>query len=227
MHQLSGTIAGISLGALLLGGCYTTDLDPGLGSVFACTQVEANCPSGLSCVNGVCESSEGVPRVLVTNPEDEQRFVTATPDIPIGPPPDPLTIEIRIQGELDLVEFDPDQAHVFGEGHVVVTVDGAQQAIIDTGSIDNPTAVTIDIDNQAGPHRITAQAVRNDGVPYDNPESTGTRLIWIESEAVEGLRPFVAIKSPWPGTTQSTSSRWAMRSSAVNHCETLDPMSQV
>lgn len=201
MSLINRTLAGFALVALGLPACYSAELDPTLGGVFACSQAADDCPSGLTCVNGACEKEDQLPVVVVTNPEDEELFVTNAPDVPMGPMAPPFELEVRIQGELELVAANSGAEHVFGQGHVVVYIDEVEQAVIDSGDISTPTAVTVEVDNQAGPHRITALAMRNDGEPYDNADATGGRLIWVESELIEGVRPFVAIKSPWPGST--------------------------
>lgn len=195
------TLVGTALCSLLLPGCYTAQLDEALPGVFACTQIDDDCPSGLRCVNFTCEDEDAVPSLAVTNPEDEQLFITNALDVPVGPPPPPLELEVLVTGDLTLVAANSGADHEFGEGHVVVTVDGQRAALIDSGSIDTPRPVPVEVDNVPGPHRITTQAIRNDGVPYDNEEAVGSRLFWIESELARGVRPFVAIKAPWPGST--------------------------
>ncbi|MEX1367259.1 MAG: hypothetical protein AB1Z98_29300 [Nannocystaceae bacterium] len=194
-------LVGAALYSLLLPGCFTAQLDPALPGVFACTQRDDDCPSGLRCVNRLCEDEDAVPSLAVTNPEDEQLFITDAPDGPLGPPAAPLMLEVLVTGDLTLVSANSGADHEFGEGHVIVTVDGQQAALIDSGSIETPRPVMVEVDNVPGPHRITTRAIRNDGVPYDNDEAVGARLFWIESELALGMRPFVAVKTPWPGST--------------------------
>lgn len=200
MKHLNGSFVGVGLTSLLLAGCYATEVDPTLTSVFACNQKDDDCPNAQRCVNHRCEDEEIVPRITITEPEDEFRFNDAPLPVP-GMPPPRRQLVMQFSGELELVAADSGAEHVFGEGHVVISIDGEEQAIVDSGNIGTPLPLMVDVAHQPGPHRITAQAMRNDGTPYDNPQATGTRLFWIQSELVEARRPFVAIKSPWPGSS--------------------------
>lgn len=203
-------VTGLCLTAGLLGsGCYTAQLDPDLGGVFSCESDQDDggddeaCPSGQACVNERCEDAEAVPALFVLNPEDEDSVIRddVIDMLMMGQMPGaPLELTINIQGSLELVPASAEAEPVFGQGHVRVTIDGNDEGAttIDTGSIDGSTQVTVSVPPLAGPHRIVLQAFRNDGVAYDNPEATATRLFWLENTVAR--RPFVAIKSPWPGT---------------------------
>lgn len=188
--------------AWLGSGCYVAEVDPDAGGVFACGAAnESLCPGALVCVNDRCEDADLVPSLQILAPEDEavvenDRVVEL--GMPGVMPGAPVEIVVNIQGTLALVSASGGAEHAFGEGHVKVLVDDVEQATIDEGAIDGSTPVTVQVPSTAGAHRILAQAYRNDGEPYDNAESTATRLFWLTSPLIE--RPFVAIKSPWPGT---------------------------
>jgi hypothetical protein len=185
------------------GGCYTAQLDPDLAGVFACgdPDEEEPCPAALSCVNDRCEDADEVPTLAVLSPEDEESLVRDDViDVMVGMQPVPglVELEMRVQGSLELVSIGAGADHAFGQGHVKVFVDGMEQRTIDSGSIDASTPVMVQVPLVSGPHRLHLQAYRNDGEPYDNPEATATRLFWFENEF--SRRPFLAIKSPWPGS---------------------------
>lgn len=194
------------LGAALVGGCYSAQLDPDVAGVFVCgdgddDEPDATCPASQLCVNERCEDADDVPVLSVIDPEDEKSIsrVDVLDGFLMGPGPAPLLdLSIRIQGSLELVSASSGRDPTFGEGHVIVFIDGQEQETVDTGSIGASTPVMVRVPAIAGPHRIMLQAYRNDGVAYDNPEATATRLFWLGSDVIR--RPFVAVKSPWPGT---------------------------
>jgi hypothetical protein len=198
------------LASLLAGGCYTAELDPDIAGVFACGDPDEAepCPAALTCVNDRCEDADAVPTLAVLSPEDEQSIVRDDViDVMLGMQPVPgLTqLEMTFRGTLELVSIGAGADHAFGEGHVKVFVDGVEQQTIDSGDIDAPTPVMVQVPLVSGPHRLHLQAYRNDGEPYDNPEAIATRLFWFENEFSQ--RPFVAIKSPWPGSVFDVNDR--------------------
>ncbi len=182
-------------------GCYTAQLDPDIHGVFVCDVEDdaAACPASQTCVNQRCEDAEAVPVVSVIDPEDEESLTRD--DLVegiMGPPPiAQIEITVRIQGSIELVSASSGADPTFGEGYVTVSVDGQDQATLDSGSIGASTPVMVQVPAIVGAHRILVQAFRSDGVAYDNPEATATRLFWFERQDFQ--RPLVAIKSPWPG----------------------------
>lgn len=199
-----GRMLGPALVALAMaGGCFTAKIDPDLGGVFVCGEDEndGTCPSSLVCVNARCEDADLVPSLALTGPEDEE--VIARQDVLdmgmlMGPMPGMIDVDVRVRGSLQLVSASAGADPTFGEGHVRISIDGNEPVTIDEGSINMPQLVTMQVRGVAGAHRIVAQAFRNDGEPYDNPEATATRLFWLKNDLID--RPMVAIKSPWPGT---------------------------
>ncbi|MCA9708752.1 MAG: hypothetical protein KDK70_23095 [Myxococcales bacterium] len=184
-------------------GCYTAELDPALPGVFACTAGDESCPSGQLCVNARCEDADTLPSLTILNPEEGFKDVTRAPDEPPLPVDvDDVPMLVTFQGSnLSLVPASSGANHVFGEGYVAVFVDGSEVATFEAGNISDRNSLTVDIPPVPGPHRIALQARRNDGVDYDNEQALATRLIWLENELTVGMRPFVAIRSPWPGQT--------------------------
>lgn len=168
-------------------GCFTTDLDPTKTGVFACNDDPGGeCPDGQSCVNGRCEG-EDPPTVRVQAPEEEMDIGLG--DVPIG---SMRTVTMTVTGTLEIVPSGGD--HVFGEGHLEITVDDAAAPIIvESGA--GVVSVDVQVANTVGPHRISVKAIRNDDAPYDHEGSTSNRLFWIS----DGNTPLVGIKSPWPG----------------------------
>lgn len=203
LRQFAPGTALTALTALLVGtsGCYSAELDPAIAGAFACDAADPEadpCPDGLACVNGRCETEADLPSVLVLSPENEESLSTPAPhDQAAGT--STLSLTLRIQGRLDLVSSSMSTEHVFGEGHVVVFVDGEEQNTVDSGSISASTPVEITVDAKPGPHRIRLQIRRNDGLDYDHEGAAATRLFWLENDATRGQRPYVAFKTPWPG----------------------------
>ncbi len=198
-----GTIV-LSLQALALGACYNTTLDPDLTGVFACTvDDETSCPTGQTCINERCEDIDAVPTLTIINPEEGDKELTDALDYEEpGPDATPVMVNLSFQGSnLDLVTPSTAADPEFGLGYVAIYVDGAEAATLEAGNIAERNTVMLELSPEPGAHRIAIRAHRNDGVAYDNAEAFATRLIWFENRITEGERPFVAIRSPWPGTT--------------------------
>lgn len=172
-------------------GCFTTDLDPGQGGAFACSdEPGGECPDGLSCVNDRCEVDEDLPVVAIGFPEDGEDVFLGE-GIEIG---GTQTIGITVQGTLVLVP--PGGDHVFGEGHLEISADGAAPVIVTSGA--GNLAIDLPFANTVGAHRISVRAIRNDGTPYDHEDGKDNRLFWMSDGL--GTTPLVGLKSPWPGS---------------------------
>ena len=175
----------------LVGGCFTTDLDPTKGGVFACSdEPEGECADGQDCVNGRCEASSELPTVQIGFPEDEQDIGLGV-DTPLG---GRRTLNITMSGTLDLAPAGDDD--VFGEGHLEVIVDGQEPLIVESGALSAIVQLDVVLDNTIGAHRISVRAIRNDGTRYDHAAGSATRLFWIS----DGVTPLIGIKRPWPGS---------------------------
>lgn len=225
VHRKAPLFVLAALGSVLGSGCYTAQLDPDLVGLFACDRddEDAGCPPGQACVNERCEDADAVPSLVVLNPEDEAHVTGPVLEVPMsGPLGPPIMLDLGLRGSLQLVPRDEQADHELGQGYIVVIIDGQEQRTIDRGSVAAPMAVPIEVTPVAGPHRIVLQAHRNDGIPYDNPEATATRLFWLENELTEGSRPYVAIKSPWPGTVVAADADVQVEVAALNF-ELLDP----
>jgi hypothetical protein len=165
--------------------CFTAELDPNRNGVFVCS-TDDECPKEGACINARCEM-EPAPTVTIRLPEPQQQFGEAArgnaAQIPIE-----LSMSIS-----NLVLRDPsaNAEHVFGEGHIVITLDGKRVATVP--SEDVPAFV--DVANTPGAHRLRAAIVRNDGIPYDHARGSANRLFWFDDGD-----PHVAIVSPWPNT---------------------------
>jgi len=190
---------------VLLAGCFTADLDPEQTGAFAC-EAATDCPEGRQCVNERCEAE--VLAVEVRNPEDEQRF-----DIAGATEGELRPIPVTIAGTLELVDPATNDEHVYGEGHIVVIVDGTEAMTITDGPFTAGIGIEVQVANEAGPHRVAIVARRNDGIPYDNPQATFTRLFWIDDGT-----PLVAVKAPWPNASFGLESETVqVQISAINY----------
>ncbi len=175
---------------LILGGCFTADLDPTAIGVFACSdESEDACPGDLSCVNGRCEAPDTLPDVVIGFPEVDQELpfedeVGAT-----------RMVNVTVSGTLVLVNEVFGTPHVFGEGHLEVVADDRPPVIVDAGALGGILSVPVVFDNTLGPHRISVRAIRNDGIPYDHGEALANRLFFIS----DGTTPMLGITRPWPG----------------------------
>ncbi|MBC8068521.1 MAG: hypothetical protein IAG13_09320 [Deltaproteobacteria bacterium] len=178
--------------SLTLGACFTTDLDPDLPGVFACTETEP-CPGQLICVNARCEEGPA-PRVEIRNPEEEEAKPFDDPSEVDG---DGRTITMTFGGTLDLVDPSENAENVFGEGHLEVFVDDRSVGTIEAGALSGGVTFDIQVPNVIGPVRVSVRALRNDGSRYDNPEAVARRLFWID----DGTTPLVGITNPWPGAS--------------------------
>jgi hypothetical protein len=169
---------------LLLGGCFTADLDPNVEGAFAC-EVDDDCPEGQACDGSRCVVSENVPVLQVLMPEPDQVFAFDT--FPVNG-----ALQVNIQGNLTLAPPSDDNAP--GTGFVELTVDGNTQRIT-SGPLSGVLEVMTTIERRPGPHRIAVTAFRTDGVPYGGAQSTVTSLFWLDDGD-----PAVALTRPWPGT---------------------------
>jgi hypothetical protein len=180
--------------SLVLGACFTADLDPDLTGVFACSETEP-CPGELLCVNARCEQGPA-PRVEIRNPEEEEAKPLVDPEEVDG---DERTVTLSLGGTLDLVDPDENSDNVFGEGHLEVFVDDRSVGTIASGALSGGVTFAVTVPNEIGPVRISVHALRNDGSRYDNPEAIARRLFWID----DGSTPLVGITEPWPGASFS------------------------
>ena len=183
----NSTAAGVLLSASMATSCFTADLDPDIGGAFAC-EADDDCPDGGACINQRCEV-EPAPVVAILSPEPQQVFAHSS---------DGSTTSVRFivsASNLSLVDPATTTEHVFGEGHVRVTLDGKELTTITSGAISGGIEQTISVDNTPGGHRIQAMVLRNDRRPYDHAKGRVNRLFWLDDGA-----PHVAITTPWPNT---------------------------
>lgn len=175
---------GILFGALwsvgaLAGGCFSAELDPRLGDVFACEDgVDDECPDGMRCVDARCRIEEDIPIVEVVGPDN-------------GAAIDDVVLPLELDGNIILVPEGGE--HVFGEGHLEIELDGQQIARLEAGSLARSFDIPPEGGVEPGPHRIAVHLVRNDGVPYTHDGASATRLVF----AADDQRR-VAIVKPWP-----------------------------
>ncbi len=174
---------------LILGGCFTAELDPAQGGAFACSDDPGgDCPEGMSCINRRCEINEP-PSLEIRSPEalnqtlfDPGKGATVRQNVTIG--------------GVDLELEPPGSEHVFGHGHIDVFVDGKLATSVTSGGLSGGIDLTVDVPNIAGAHRVALVAVRNDNIRYDNEDAAASRLFWLD----DGL-PHVGIQKPWDGAS--------------------------
>lgn len=175
-------VSGAGLG-LLLAGCFSAELDDTLGDAFACEPGDdAACPEGMQCIVDRCQRDADVPFVDIVSPTNGQEFTPGS------------IVSLGLDGSVDLKAEGGE--HVFGEGHLVILVDGEEQARLEAGTL---AGTNLDLDvgaaSSAGAHRIAVELRRNDGEPYIHEGAKATRLIWARDDRVR-----VAIVAPWPGS---------------------------
>lgn len=173
------------LGAFsLLVACSVTDVGSPSG-VFPCATAD-ECPDGQACVVGKCYSGDA-PTVDVVTPEDEQA-VTWTPGA------GDVEVAVKIGGSnLELVDPASDADSQFGSGQIVLFVDGQEVETLTFGSLASGVPTTVFVAPTPGAHRIRAEARFSNGMSYDNPQATASRLFWF----ADG-NPWVAFKQPVP-----------------------------
>ena len=183
----------LTLVALLTTGCFTNELDPTVAGVFACGRQAdgAECPDDMSCSSGRCEADATLPRVTISGPADGA-FEAFAPDLGETVPE---TILFSVTGDFTLVDPATTSEHVYGEGHVILTVDGTQVAkIVDGAALGGGREIPVDIPNTVGAHRISVELFRNDGERYDHRDSSQRNLFWLSDGT-----PRIAFTKPWPG----------------------------
>jgi hypothetical protein len=172
---------------LTVGGCLESRVDEAEPGTFACED-GSECELGQSCILGVCEAAEP-PRVEIRFPEAFDSI--AMPGESNGP----LPMSISVGGQnLELDEPHGGAENEAGIGYVELFVDGERVALLTKGNLVAGVVTDVMLDDAPGAHRITAVARTLSGERYDNAESVGTRLVWVD----DGM-PHVAIVSPWPG----------------------------
>lgn len=174
---------------LVVGGCFSAELDPAIGGAFACSDAPGEaCPEGASCINGRCEIDDA-PFVEVRSPEAlNQAMFDENAGASV---PQRVTI-----GGMDLELEPPGGEHVFGRGHIDVFVDGVLATSVTSGGLSGGIDLNVDVPNTVGAHRVALQAVRNDNKPYDNEGAAASRLFWFDDG-----EPHVGIQKPWAGVS--------------------------
>ncbi len=171
----------------LFAGCLAQRVDDAPPGTFACAE-QNDCEDGEHCVLGFCEEAAG-PRLEIRHPEAFDRL--AMPDDPSLP----IAIPISIGGDnLELAEPHSSGGDDFGFGYIEVVVDGEVVARVTNGNLVAGVVAEVELAAVPGAHRISAVARTSSGARYDNIESRGTRIVWIDDG-----RPHVAFVDPWPG----------------------------
>jgi len=172
--------------SITLGGCLETRVDEAEPGTFACEDA-SECRPGDSCILGICEA--GAP------PQLEIRFPEAFDSIAMDTGSGPVPMSISVGGQnLELEEPHGSAEGDAGKGYVELFVDDERVALLTAGNLVSGVVTEVMLDDTPGAHRITAMARTLSGERYDNVDSVGTRLVWVD----DGM-PHVAIVSPWPG----------------------------
>ena len=162
-----------------LAGCYGVDFDPAADGVYYC-QSDADCGESQACSQFACVDDSG-PQVSLGAPEALQREVFGSATLSVNYSATNFTIS----------DFD---GVVEGEGKMLVKVLGTeieQLALTENGT-------NLDISTLApGPYRLSVQAVRGDGTPYENPGATVIRPFYLEDE--NPIRPQTVVVFPYEG----------------------------
>jgi|GEM_PF-1431847 len=183
----------LAAGVLPATACFTNELDPSIAGAFACGREAdgADCPDDMSCSSGRCEADATLPRVTISGPGDgDSQAFAADAGETISE-----TILFSVSGDFDLVDPASTNEHVYGEGHVIITIDGTLVATITDGvALAGGREIPVEIPNRVGAHRIAVELIRNDGEPYDHRDSSQRNLFWLSDGT-----PRIAITKPWPG----------------------------
>jgi hypothetical protein len=175
------SLLGFGLG-VLAGGCFSAELDERLGGVFACEQGGDDvCPEGMRCVDARCRIDEEIPVVEVVGPSDGDAIFDEV-------------IPLRLAGNITLVPEGGE--HVFGEGHAVIHLDGVERTRLEGGDLARAFDIPPEGGLEVGPHRISVELRRNDGLPYTHEGASANRLVFTTFDG--DTQPRVAIVSPWP-----------------------------
>lgn len=181
-----------AVSAGLVGGCFSTDLDPDAVGAFACGENAGNadCPTGQACSNGRCQDIDVLPTIAISGPDP-----TVAPmfDATLGDEIDEVLL-FGVPQAFTLVDPAANSEHVFGEGHISVSVDGDEVATITSGTIAGGREVGISIGNEVGAHRLSVRLMRNDGDAYDHQGARDNNLYWLRDG-----QPRIAVTKPWPG----------------------------
>jgi len=176
--------------AALSSACFSSQLDELAAGAFACGKDagDAPCPDGQTCSSNRCETDDTLPTVTIGDPVDGRAatFVEGGPDID-------QTVQFSI-GNFELVDPNVTSEHVFGQGSIIVSVDGEIVQTLTSGSVTGGREVGVVVPNVVGAHRISVRLMRNDGTPYDHAAATERNLFWLSDG-----QPRVAVTSPWPG----------------------------
>lgn len=170
--------------SLSLGGCYSAELDETADALFACEvsevadEADVDCPGSLRCNGRVCV--ERLPTISVLSPESLQAL--------------PLDEEVVVTLQVSGLTFSSD-ADDAGGGFIRVTLDDESIDIL-AGDLTRPLVVeNLVVPGDAGAHRISAQAMRVDGTPFDNDGASSAQVFWRNDG-----NPHIAITTPWPGS---------------------------
>ncbi len=182
--------------ATLGSGCFSTELDSAAVNAFACGKDagDAPCPDDQTCSLGRCRDTDAIPRLTIDAPTDGESIAFAAD---VGDTFDTV-LQFAVGGEFELVDPDSKSEHVFGEGHIVVSVDGTPLPPLTSGIVGGGREVGISIPNTVGVHRISVELRRNDGERYDHGDAVVRNLFWMSDGT-----PRVAVTRPWPGETFS------------------------
>ncbi len=177
----------LTFGITASAGCYSAEIDPSLEDVFACDIDESDpeadpaaedpgCPDGFFCNGTSCVAA--LPRLQLVSPE---------PNAIVDP--DGFTISIRGTG-LNLAPLGTGES---GDGLVRVTLDG-ESIDVTSGALSGGIAIDgFAAPSEPGGHRIELQALRPDGMPYENTGATVREVFFVDDG-----EPHIIITAPWP-----------------------------
>lgn len=169
--------------ALLAGGCYGGNFDPGAGGVFACDS-DDQCPADQLCVLSICVIDDG-PHLEITGPEPPFG------QFPAGTTSFNLTV---VDGASSGFALGPSGS---GDGHLRIFVDGEELDPIEEGSLSQGVDLD-DIPLQAtkgGVHRVRVMAVDTTGKPIGLPSATADRMFFVADPDGD---PQIAVLEPFP-----------------------------
>lgn len=180
---MTRSLASVAAAGLLLGGCFTGDLDPLLGGVFVCEAAE-DCAVGHECIDGLCVESDSVggPELRIETPVQLDIFPEG-----VGG-----SLPIRLGGTgLTLTAEDSTDSDV---GYVEIQIDGALIDTVHAGELESGIDVaSVPIPAEAGLHHLMIVARHPDGTAFEGSSATSHIGFWVDDGAEH-----VGILSPPP-----------------------------
>jgi hypothetical protein len=122
----------------------------------------------------------------IISPEPETAFPVAD---------QPVMVTVQVGGDsLRLVDPGSDPGSEFGQGNVVLYLDGVEIAVLAAGDLTTGVPIEVPVPPIPGAHRLVAKARLSNNTFYDNEGSEARQLFWLNDG-----KPHVGFIHPYPG----------------------------